>query len=187
MMLPLGIWYSSINACNTSGLAWIFVSANQKQKSLTFAESDMLANYWKKETLLYTPICMSRISKNMFNWNTKFHNNIIQSSIFVTTYLFLLFIYLFLLLFIHFYCYQLEPALKERLSKHMSCGQWTNTAKVISNSWLKEGLKPRCITRDLKWGTPVPLEGFTDKVLLFIRLFIFVILFIWYLYIICAI
>jgi len=25
-------------------------------------------------------------------------------------------------------------------------------------------LKPRCVTRDLKWGTPVPLEGFTDKV-----------------------
>ena len=29
---------------------------------------------------------------------------------------------------------------------------------------MKEGLKPRCITRDLKWGTPVPLEGYTDKV-----------------------
>ncbi|CAB4001240.1 methionine--tRNA ligase, cytoplasmic-like, partial [Paramuricea clavata] len=25
-------------------------------------------------------------------------------------------------------------------------------------------LKPRCITRDLTWGTPVPLEGFTNKV-----------------------
>lgn len=46
----------------------------------------------------------------------------------------------------------------------MANGEWTNTAKVISKSWLKEGLKPRCITRDLKWGTPVPLEGFTDKV-----------------------
>ncbi len=22
----------------------------------------------------------------------------------------------------------------------------------------------RCITRDLKWGTPVPLEGYKDKV-----------------------
>ncbi len=26
------------------------------------------------------------------------------------------------------------------------------------------GLQPRCITRDLKWGTPVPKEGFKDKV-----------------------
>ena len=25
-------------------------------------------------------------------------------------------------------------------------------------------MKPRCITRDLKWGTPVPLEGYEDKV-----------------------
>lgn len=31
-------------------------------------------------------------------------------------------------------------------------------------SWLRDGLKPRCITRDLKWGTPVPLDGYTDKV-----------------------
>lgn len=41
---------------------------------------------------------------------------------------------------------------------------WTATAKAIANSWLKDGLKARCITRDLKWGTPVPLEGFTNKV-----------------------
>lgn len=41
---------------------------------------------------------------------------------------------------------------------------WTHNARVIANSWVKEGLKPRCITRDLKWGTPVPLEGYTDKV-----------------------
>ena len=26
------------------------------------------------------------------------------------------------------------------------------------------GLKERCITRDLKWGVPVPLEGFKNKV-----------------------
>ena len=47
---------------------------------------------------------------------------------------------------------------------------WTHNARVIANSWVKEGLKPRCITRDLKWGTPVPLEGYTDKVkLLFVK------------------
>ena len=41
---------------------------------------------------------------------------------------------------------------------------WTHNARVITQSWVKEGLKPRCITRDLKWGTPVPLEGYSDKV-----------------------
>lgn len=41
---------------------------------------------------------------------------------------------------------------------------WTNNAKVITRSWMKEGLKPRCITRDLKWGVPVPMDGYRDKV-----------------------
>ena len=45
-----------------------------------------------------------------------------------------------------------------------SSKEWTNNAKVIAKSWLKGGLHPRCITRDLKWGTPVPLEGYKDKV-----------------------
>jgi methionyl-tRNA synthetase len=26
------------------------------------------------------------------------------------------------------------------------------------------GLKPKCITRDLKWGVPVPIEGYKQKV-----------------------
>lgn len=41
---------------------------------------------------------------------------------------------------------------------------WTHNARVITKAWLKEGLKPRCITRDLKWGVPVPLKGFENKV-----------------------
>jgi methionyl-tRNA synthetase len=41
---------------------------------------------------------------------------------------------------------------------------WTNNARVITKSWIKEGLKPRCITRDLKWGISVPLSGFEKKV-----------------------
>lgn len=41
---------------------------------------------------------------------------------------------------------------------------WTNISKSITESWFKEGLKPRCITRDLKWGTKVPYEGCEDKV-----------------------
>jgi methionyl-tRNA synthetase len=41
---------------------------------------------------------------------------------------------------------------------------WPKTALSIARKWLNEGLKARCITRDLKWGVPVPLEGYKDKV-----------------------
>lgn len=44
---------------------------------------------------------------------------------------------------------------------------WTSNAIAITRDWLKRGLEPRCITRDLKWGTPVPhLQGqdWNDKV-----------------------
>ncbi|XP_075225547.1 methionyl-tRNA synthetase 1 isoform X2 [Lycorma delicatula] len=44
------------------------------------------------------------------------------------------------------------------------CEGWSYNAQVICKSWLKEGLKSRCITRDLKWGIPVPLPGFEQKV-----------------------
>ncbi|KAL5009862.1 hypothetical protein ScPMuIL_012167 [Solemya velum] len=59
---------------------------------------------------------------------------------------------------------KIEPLLKEHLDKVFQSGIWTPNAKVITTSWIRDGLKPRCISRDLKWGTPVPLEGYTDKV-----------------------
>ena len=34
----------------------------------------------------------------------------------------------------------------------------------VTNSWMRDGLKVRCITRDLKWGTAVPRPGYEDKV-----------------------
>ncbi|KAF9365066.1 putative methionine--tRNA ligase, cytoplasmic protein rar1 [Mortierella sp. NVP85] len=43
-------------------------------------------------------------------------------------------------------------------------GGWSSNAKVITQSWFKEGLNNRCITRDLSWGTPVPLPGWEGKV-----------------------
>ncbi|XP_052234080.1 methionine--tRNA ligase, cytoplasmic-like isoform X4 [Dreissena polymorpha] len=57
-----------------------------------------------------------------------------------------------------------EPKLQVHLDSVFQTGLWTNNAKVITKSWIRDGLKPRCISRDLKWGIPVPLEGFTDKV-----------------------
>ncbi|KAM8977821.1 methionine--tRNA ligase, cytoplasmic isoform 2-T2 [Pelodytes ibericus] len=60
------------------------------------------------------------------------------------------------------------PKLEERIEKWLdqSCasGDWTSNARYITRSWIRDGLKQRCITRDLKWGTPVPLDGFRDKV-----------------------
>ncbi|MDD7987513.1 methionine--tRNA ligase [Lentisphaera marina] len=43
-------------------------------------------------------------------------------------------------------------------------GHWPNNADTTTRSWMKRGLESRAITRDLKWGVPVPYEGFTDKV-----------------------
>lgn len=61
---------------------------------------------------------------------------------------------------------KIEPEIRKWYDETTSnsCNHWTQTAKSIALSWFKEGLKPRCITRDLKWGTKVPLEGFEDKV-----------------------
>lgn len=59
---------------------------------------------------------------------------------------------------------KLEPLLLEYLEKVFSEGIWTPNAIAITKAWLQNGLKPRCITRDLFWGVPVPLEGYTDKV-----------------------
>ncbi len=33
----------------------------------------------------------------------------------------------------------------------------------VTAAWMRDGLKNRCITRDLKWGTPVPEEGYENK------------------------
>ena len=42
--------------------------------------------------------------------------------------------------------------------------EWPRLVKSIANKWLNDGLQDRCITRDLKWGVPVPKEGYEDKV-----------------------
>ncbi|XP_061335975.1 methionine--tRNA ligase, cytoplasmic isoform X3 [Pezoporus flaviventris] len=59
---------------------------------------------------------------------------------------------------------KLEQRLEAWLEQSWATGDWTANARYITRSWIRDGLKPRCITRDLKWGTPVPLDGFRDKV-----------------------
>ena len=41
---------------------------------------------------------------------------------------------------------------------------WRRQVASLALAWIKEGLRKRSITRDLKWGVPVPLEGFKDKI-----------------------
>ncbi|ORY09135.1 tRNA synthetases class I (M)-domain-containing protein [Clohesyomyces aquaticus] len=60
---------------------------------------------------------------------------------------------------------KLQPALEEWFKKSSEEGKWSSNGTHITSSWLKEGLHPRGITRDLKWGTAVPLEGYEDKVM----------------------
>lgn len=43
-------------------------------------------------------------------------------------------------------------------------GQWSKNAIQMTQAWIRDGLQERAITRDLKWGIPVPKEGFEDKV-----------------------
>jgi methionyl-tRNA synthetase len=60
------------------------------------------------------------------------------------------------------------PAIRPRLEDWMKeasvRGFWANNAIQMTQAWIRDGLKPRAITRDLKWGIPVPKEGFENKV-----------------------
>ncbi|XP_062176706.1 methionine--tRNA ligase, cytoplasmic-like [Alnus glutinosa] len=58
----------------------------------------------------------------------------------------------------------LKDKLEEYINKMSVAGSWSQNAIHATYAWLKEGLKSRCITRDLKWGVPVPHENFSDKV-----------------------
>jgi methionyl-tRNA synthetase len=57
---------------------------------------------------------------------------------------------------------KIEPKLTSWIKSVES--KWSDNAKTMTQAWLREGLKERCITRDLKWGIPVPKEGYKNKV-----------------------
>ncbi|MBN1523411.1 MAG: methionine--tRNA ligase [Spirochaetales bacterium] len=56
------------------------------------------------------------------------------------------------------------PVLKKWMQKASDEGSWAKNAVQITNAWIRDGLRERCITRDLKWGIPVPKNGFENKV-----------------------
>ena len=58
------------------------------------------------------------------------------------------------------------PKIEEKLVEWLKTKEafWPDVAYSIAKKWVKEGLQPRCITRDLKWGFPVNKEGYENKV-----------------------
>ncbi|WP_420578063.1 methionine--tRNA ligase [Ekhidna sp.] len=58
---------------------------------------------------------------------------------------------------------QYEPWLKEWLLEGHK--EWKSNVYGQCKSWIDNGLRPRPMTRDLKWGIPVPVEGGEGKVL----------------------
>ena len=64
---------------------------------------------------------------------------------------------------IHLRLDELQPEIEAFLNKSFEAKQWSKNAKIIAGSWLKQGLRDRAITRDLKWGVPVPLDVFEKQ------------------------
>lgn len=55
---------------------------------------------------------------------------------------------------------ELEAELRELVDQHP---KWRKNAIAFTNTYIKEGLRDRALTRDLEWGIKVPKEGYEDK------------------------
>lgn len=55
----------------------------------------------------------------------------------------------------------LERSLRDWIASRQD---WPPLVVSIANKWLDEGIRDRCITRDLAWGVPVPKPGYNGKV-----------------------
>ncbi len=56
----------------------------------------------------------------------------------------------------------LQPKIKAWLDTKT---HWKENVKNFCEGWFKTGLEDRAVTRDLRWGVPVPLPGYENKVL----------------------
>jgi methionyl-tRNA synthetase len=59
----------------------------------------------------------------------------------------------------------MQPEIEDFVTKAISNGVWSENAKAMTRAWLKGGLEPRAMTRDLQWGVPVPIKGYENKVM----------------------
>nr|MBP3283599.1 methionine--tRNA ligase [Treponema sp.] len=58
----------------------------------------------------------------------------------------------------------IAPKLEEWMEKASVEGKWAANAIQMTKAWIRDGLNERAITRDLKWGIPVPKTGYENKV-----------------------
>lgn len=54
--------------------------------------------------------------------------------------------------------------LEKKLKKWIQKKKWRKQVKTMALGWIKEGLRPRSISRDLSWGIKIPLKGYRKKV-----------------------
>ena len=59
---------------------------------------------------------------------------------------------------------KLQGMLLEWLKEASVNGFWAHNALQMTQAWINAGLRERAITRDLKWGIPVPKKGYEQKV-----------------------
>ena len=60
--------------------------------------------------------------------------------------------------------HKISGKLDEWMKKVSVEGKWADNAVNITKAWIRDGLNERAITRDLKWGIPVPKKGYENKV-----------------------
>lgn len=63
----------------------------------------------------------------------------------------------------HFYLLlsKLEPLVRDFVESRKH--DWRPNTRNNTDNFLREGLRDRAITRDLKWGVPIPVDGYDDK------------------------
>ncbi|KAM7187980.1 tRNA synthetases class I (M) domain containing protein [Rhypophila sp. PSN 637] len=60
---------------------------------------------------------------------------------------------------------KLQSDVQKWFEKSSKEGHWSSNGIAITKSWIDRGLEGRSITRDMKWGVPVPLPGYEKKVI----------------------
>jgi len=56
-------------------------------------------------------------------------------------------------------------ALQPAIERYIRSREWKPNVGPVIDNWLRAGLAPRAVTRDLSWGIPVPLPEMQGKVL----------------------
>jgi methionyl-tRNA synthetase len=62
----------------------------------------------------------------------------------------------------------IQPRTEEWVKRSWKEGKWSPNSVIngdgqLVDARLKSGLRPSPVTRDLKWGVPVPIEGPEDE------------------------